>query len=42
MSAHNRLQTRILYAAGSSIGRIARALNVTVMAVAYELTRGVA
>lgn len=40
MSQHNKHMTRIYYAAGASIGRIAKALNVTVRAVAHELSRG--
>lgn len=39
MSTRNKLKCRELYAAGASLGRIASALNCSVLAVAYELTQ---
>lgn len=40
MSQRNKLRTRRMWAYGASLGRIAKALNLTVIAVAYELTQG--
>lgn len=38
MSQRNRSRCRDMYLAGASLGRIASALNCTVLAVAYQLS----
>lgn len=40
MSQRNISRCREMYAAGASIGRIASALNCTVISVAYQLSIG--
>lgn len=40
MSQRNKIRTKRMYSLGASLGRIAKALNVTVMAVAYVLAQG--
>ena len=40
MSQRNIHRCYRLYAAGASIGRIARCLNCTVISVAFQLSRG--
>ena len=42
MSKRNITIAHQMYSEGSSIGRIASALNCSVMAVAYQLTQGCA
>lgn len=38
MTQRNRTRVAQMHAAGASVGRIAKALNLTVVAVQYELS----
>lgn len=41
MSQRNIIRARAMWADGCPIGRIAAALNCTVIAVAFQLSRGI-